>query len=83
MKQIPQEIKEELKILHQMINRAKRAIQNGETVDIDMLDQRMADICNRVVELSLDDEPEIAPELNKLSESLMMITVALRQSQVG
>lgn len=75
---------DDLKEIATMIHQAKRALANGELVDLDGLDDRMAKICSDVEQLPEKDHPSILDKLTLLSESLMSLSANLqeRKSQI-
>lgn len=81
---IPSEIKEEIQSIKFMIKKAKKAIDEGESIDLTNLDDHMAKICQIVGELDDDVQLSIEGILNNISENLMALssaTQAMKDSQ--
>lgn len=79
MKNIPAQMKEQLRELTKLLKNAQRTLAEGKEVDIVSLDQRMADICHNVDEMPEEFQPEVTPIINNLSSNLMELSIALKQ----
>ena len=79
MKHIPANMKEQLRDLKKLLKNAEKTLAEDKEVDIVTLDEKMANICHNMEDMTEEAQDETAPIVNNLSSNLMEISIAMKQ----